>query len=256
MNEAGLKRDLSSALGQGQLFAYYQPQQDLATGRIVSVEALCRWQHPVLGALSPGLFIPLAEEAGVIRDIGIFMLEAGCVAASGWQEAGWDIEVSVNVSATQLETADFSRYVIRRVRELGLRRGSLTVEVTEAVPILDLPPVIERLNELRENGLGVSIDDYGTGHTSVSQLDELPVTELKLDQSLIQADSDALDAELLELVERAHARDIRVVAEGVETFADLDRSRRLGCDRVQGYLIGKPMAKADFETLLRRDPAR
>lgn len=256
MTETRLKSDLSSALQRGELFAYFQPQQDLATGRIVSVEALCRWQHPVLGLLSPTLFIPLAEEVGVIHEIGMFMLEQSYDAAMAWQRAGMDVEVSVNVSATQLATGAFAERVIRVARESGLRPRTLTIEITESVPILELEPVVARLDQLRASGLGVSIDDYGTGHTSVSQLDDLPVTELKLDQSLVQNDSDALAEELALLVGRAHERDIRVVAEGVETFADLDRCRALGCDRAQGYLIGKPMAREDLESLLSRSVQR
>lgn len=250
MSEAGLKLDLSSALERGQLFAHFQPQQDLATGRIVSVEALCRWRHPVLGLLSPSMFIPLAEESGVIHDIGIFMLEQSYSAAIDWQRNGMHLEISVNVSATQLTTADFSDRVLRTVRQSPLPPRTLTVEITESVPILDLALVVSRLKLLRESGLGVSIDDFGTGHTSVSQLDDLPVTELKLDQSLVQSESDSVIAELARLLDYVHERDIRVVAEGVETFSDLDRVRHMGCDRAQGYLIGAPMARDDLESLL------
>ena len=256
MSDSRLKFDLSSALGRGELFAYFQPQQDLATGRIVSVEALCRWQHPVLGLLSPTLFIPLAEQLGVIHEIGLFMLEESFDAACAWQRNGMDLEVSVNVSATQLASDEFSERVIRVSQEAALPPRTITVEITESVPILELEPVLGRLNLLRESGVGVSIDDYGTGHTSVSQLSELPVTELKLDQSLVQTESDELVAELAELVRTVHDRDIRVVAEGVETFADLDRTRLLGCDRVQGYLIGMPMAREDLESLLTRTSRR
>lgn len=256
MIDVGLRADLSEALERGELFAYYQPQQELATSRIVSAEALCRWQHPVLGPLSPALFIPLAEELGIIRDIGLFMFAASCLAVWGWQRAGMDVEVSVNVSATQLETAEFADEAVRSVGRLGLRPGAITVEITETVPIHDLPYAVTRLDLLRSNGMGVSIDDYGVGHTSVRQLDDLPVTELKLDQSLIQSESETVQDELVALVARAHERRIRVVAEGVETFADLDRARRLRCDRVQGYLIGQPMAKDDLDSLLRHSPIR
>jgi len=256
MIDSRLKSDLGSALERGELFAYYQPQQDLATGRIVSVEALCRWQHPVLGLLSPGLFIPLAEEVGVIHDIGLFMLEESFAAASAWRRSGVNLEVSVNVSATQLATDAFADRVILAATEAALPPRTITVEITESVPILELQPVLKRLNLLRESGVGVSIDDYGTGHTSAAQLHELPVTELKLDQSLVQTESDALVAELKQLVSSVHERDIRVVAEGVETFVDLDRCRLLGCDRVQGYLIGMPMAREDLEVLLARSGRR
>lgn len=252
MTETRLKSDLSSALERGELFAYFQPQQDLATGRIVSVEALCRWQHPVLGLLSPSLFIPLAEELGTIRELGVFMLEESYRAADAWRRNGVDLEVSVNVSATQLATDEFSDLVIRVAQESELPPRTITVEITESVPILDLDPVLHRLNQLRASGVGVSIDDYGTGHTSALQLQELPVTELKLDQSLVQDQSRDIVAELTRLVESVHERDIRVVAEGVETFADLDRCRVLGCDRAQGYLIGMPMAREDLDKLLLR----
>ena len=252
MNDLRLRTDLSRALDNGELFAYFQPQQELTTGRIVSVEALCRWQHPVLGLLSPALFIPIAEEAGTIHEIGLFMLEESCNAAAAWQAKDLDVEVSVNVSVAQLESGEFADRVIGRVRELSLRPGAVTVEIPESIEILDLPAVVERLDHLRASGVGVSIDDYGTGHTSREQLQELPITELKLDQSLVQTESLPLVQELKDLVAQVQERGIRVVAEGVETFVDLDRIRELGCDRAQGYLIGMPMAREDLESLLRR----
>lgn len=252
MNDVRLRSDLSSALDHGELFAYFQPQQELTTGRIVSVEALCRWQHPVLGLLSPALFIPLAEEAGTIHDIGLFMLDQCCDTAADWNARGIDVEISVNVSVAQLESDEFTDHVIECVKHHALRPGALTVEITESIEILDLPGVIKRLDHLRANGVGVSIDDYGTGHTSLENLHDLPITELKLDQSLVQTHSDSIVEELAALVSEVRERGIRVVAEGVETFADLDRTRDLGCDRVQGYLIGMPMAREDLETLLKR----
>ncbi len=256
MSDTRLESDLSSALRRGQLFAHFQPQQDLATGRIVSVEALCRWRHPILGMLPPSLFIPIAEELGLIHDIGIFMLEQSYRAAIDWQFNGMQLEISVNVSATQLATPGFSDRVISLIRQSPLPPRTLTVEITETVPLIDLPAVISRLTVLRECGLGVSLDDYGTGHTSLSQLDELPVTELKLDKSLVQSQSAGVAAELARLLEYVHGRDIRVVAEGVETASDLDRVRRLGCDRAQGYLLGMPMAREDLDSLLLRSRTR
>jgi len=151
-----------------------------------------------------------------------------------------------------LESEAFVERVIELVDELQLRPGALTVEVTESLEILDLLPVIDRLNQLRRNGVGVSIDDYGAGYTSLEQINELPVSELKLDQRLVHNDSGPLAEQLSSLVAEVHARGIRVVAEGVETFADLDRARDLACDRAQGYLIGMPMARDDLEVLLRR----
>lgn len=243
-----LTGDLGSALPHRELVAVYQPQVDLHTDRIVAAEALCRWRHPTLGVVWPVEFIPIAEEIGIIHEIGRFMLEVGGRAAAAWSDLG--VEVSVNVSPLQLETDEAFALLVSGLDSLPDFEGALTLEVTESQPILDLPPVVARLQTLQQRGLGISIDDFGAGHSSLAQLTSLPATEVKIDQSLVQDVSPATSSTIATVVQLAHAAGTRVVAEGVETEAQLHRIMLLGCDRAQGFLIGRPTSEAQFRTLV------
>jgi len=242
---------LRGAVARHELAAWFQPQIDLATGRIVSVEALCRWTHPELGAIEPSVFIPLAEELGLIDEIGQFMIEEGCAAAEKWSRLAHPIEVSVNVSPAQLVTSTFTDRLAVELRRLNLAPGSLTVEITESLRIEDLPVVVQRLDQLRELGLGVSLDDFGIGHSSMTQLRRLHATELKIDRSLIADDSETVTAMLRSVVDTVHEAGLLVVAEGIETAEQLERVRELGCDRAQGYLLARPMPKPAVELLFK-----
>lgn len=243
-----LTEDLRSAVAHHELVAVYQPQVDLRTDRIVAAEALCRWQHPALGWVSPAEFIPIAEDVGLIHEIGHFMLEVSCRAAAGWNDLG--IEVSVNVSPLQLETEEAFALLVSGLDGLSDCESTLTLEVTETQPILDLAPVAARLRKLQERGLGISIDDFGTGHSSLSQLTDLPASEVKIDQSLVQDVSSETTSTIAVVVRFAHSTGVRVVAEGVESDAQLARIKQLGCDRAQGFLIGRPVPEAEFRALV------
>jgi len=222
------------------------------SGRIASVEALCRWRHPDLGMVAPSVFIPIAEEVGLIQEIGQFMVEQSCLAADEWSRRESPIEVSVNVSPAQLRTAEFTDRLARELSRLSLAPQSLTIEITESLPINDLDVVVHRLDELRQLGLGVSLDDFGSGHSSLNMVEKLHATELKIDQSLVRDGSLETHALLTAVVEHVHESGIRVVAEGVETAEQLEHVRELHCDRVQGYLLGLPMPKDELELLLAR----
>ncbi|MCU1437538.1 MAG: hypothetical protein JWP66_625 [Naasia sp.] len=250
MDDTTLRSELRRAVIGGQITAAYQPQIDLASGRIVAAEVLSRWYHPRLGAISPGTFIPMAEEDDLIIELGDSMLGEGSSCAIDWFERGTPIEVSVNVSAFQLAAARFFERLVERSDYLQLPHGLLTVEITESQVISDMPFVVRRLERLRELGFNIAIDDFGAGHSSVSRVVELPVTEVKLDLSLTQNSSPASSALIAAVVKIAAARDLRVVAEGVETRRQLDRVRSIGCDRAQGYLIAKPLSRDDFEARL------
>lgn len=239
--------DLDAAIGEGQLFAVFQPQISLETGRIVAAEGLCRWDHPRLGSIAPDRFIPLAERTGAIHEIGRFMIERCIAAADQWSSVAERIEISVNVSPLQL-TAPFADDLRERWGHRHLPVDSLTLEITESLPLLDLEASVPRLRALREVGIGISLDDYGTGHASLDQIDRLPVTEVKIDRSLIQI-AGAAD-EIAEVIGFAHERHLRVVAEGVENDDQLDLARTLGCDRAQGYLLGMPMRAEQMQVLL------
>ena len=245
-----LAADLDAALLRGELFAVYQPQIALATGAIVAAEALCRWDHPTHGLVPPDQFIALAEETGAIQAIGRFMLDECLDALSSWHALGAQIEVSVNVSPLQLTGLDFVDYLSEQVRQHLTPRHTLTIEITESRPVLDLADVARRLNSVRAIGVGIALDDYGTGHTSPQQLEQLPVTELKLDRSLIQDDDALRDAELVRTVDRARTRGVRIVAEGIETTSQLRLATDIGCERAQGYLLGEPVDRPAFDALI------
>lgn len=241
---------LRAAVGRGEIAAWFQPQLDLQSGRLIAAEALCRWTHPVLGSVPPSTFIPLAEQIGVIDEIGQFMLDEGLAAATAWSQLDDPIEVSVNVSPAQLFTADFTNGLAATLRRMSLPPHSLTVEITEALGIKDVPVVVQRLDELRSLGLGVSLDDFGVGHSSLRQVRRLHATELKIDRSLITDDSPETTELLIAVIGEVHDAGLRVVGEGVETAAQLERVRALECDRAQGYLIARPMPRAELEQLL------
>ena len=245
-----LSLDLPEAVARDQIVAFFQPQFDVKTGRIVSAEALARWMHPELGMVAPGDFIPMAEEAGLITQIGDHMIAVACTAAAEWARAGLAIEVAVNVSATQLHEEYFAERLLSSVKSVDLDPALLTIEVTESTAIIDVSAVAERLDWLRSVGVTISVDDFGTGHSSVDQILGLRATELKIDQSLVQDESRTSRTLLAAVVSFARDKGLRVVAEGVETEAQLERVRALKCDRAQGYLLGRPIPRPDFDALV------
>ncbi|MET0932704.1 MAG: EAL domain-containing protein [Mycetocola sp.] len=246
--------DLRGAVDRAEIVAWFQPQVDVETGRIIAVEALSRWQHPTRGLVSPLVFIPAAEDTGAIHEIGAFMLHEGCRHAARWRDSGLDLDVSVNVSAVQLATPGVFDQLHDLLDAFALPEGTLTIEITESQLIADLNDVAMRLARLKAFGLGISLDDFGTGHSSLAQLQDLPITELKLDRSLIQQLSigGALIGVAVALLQE---RGVRVVAEGVETEEQLERVRDLRCDRAQGYLFGRPMPVDKVDEVLRRSIA-
>lgn len=250
MNDMQLAADLRDAVSRGEVSAWFQPQVDLATNRIVAVEALCRWNHPERGMVPPAVFIPIAEESGLIQEIGQFMVDQSCAAAAKWVSLEHPVAVSVNVSPAQLATSEFTDRLAIELERLDLPPRALTIEITESMPIEDIAVVVSRLDELRRLGLGIAVDDYGAGHSSLAQLDSLHATELKIDQSLVRDDSVETHELLAAVIERVHESGLQVVAEGVETAEQLAHVRELGFDRAQGYLIAKPMPQDELERLL------
>ncbi len=245
-----LDTDLQGAVARGELTAYYQPQIDLATDRIVAVEALARWEHPTQGLLPPGEFIPRAEENGLIHEIGDFMMETGCDTAAEWHDHGLDLEVAVNVSAVQLAEPAFLGGLSELLVAHAMPPHLLTIEITESQLIEDVSSVAARLGELADLGVGISIDDFGTGHSSLSRLQQLPFSELKIDQHLVQ-DADEVRLSLLAImVGLVRDRGVRVVAEGVETLEQLRRVRDFGCERAQGFYLSRPIPKSGIDSLV------
>jgi diguanylate cyclase (GGDEF)-like protein len=256
-----LKNGLRDALTRGQLFLEYQPQVDLATGRIDGVEALLRWQHPVHGRIAPGRFIPLAEETGMIVAIGDWVLRTACAQNRAWRDAGLPgVKTAVNLSARQLRAPGIAARVLDIVETAGLPPGCLDLEITEGVLMDDLDANCEVMGALRAAGVLVSIDDFGTGYSSLNYLSELPVDILKMDGLFVRRlgqDRRTRSYAIAEaIVSMAHRLELKVIAECVETAeqqADLDA---MGCDEAQGYLFHRPLPAEQVGALLARQAAQ
>jgi EAL domain-containing protein (putative c-di-GMP-specific phosphodiesterase class I) len=252
MDPSELQDELEGAVQRGEIIARFQPQVDLHSRSIVAAEALARWEHPTRGRIAPSVFIPIAEESGVIDQIGDHMIQLACDAAWDWQQHGYDVEVAVNVSATQLRDHEFARRVLSTVESHALDPRLLTIEVTESTEIIDVTAVAERLDWLWSVGMTISVDDFGTGHSSVEQVLDLRASELKIDQSLTQEEGAAARTLLAAVITFAHDKGLRVVAEGIETESQLEQIVGLRCDRAQGYLLGRPISKSEFDEVLAR----
>ncbi len=256
MSIAMSESDLRTAIDADQLFALYQPQVEVASRRVVAGEVLARWRHPEAGIVSPLDFIPLAERTALIDDIGIRMLQEGWQAAQRWNTPDIPVGVAVNVSPVQLTTSRLDDVVAMLVQHTDLPADTLTLEITESHGILDVPGVAARLESLRGLGVGISIDDFGVGYSSMERVEELPISEIKIDISMTQDQTDAGYAAFMEIAEYAHEHALRLVAEGVETEEQLERVERLHCDRAQGWLFGEPLDDAAFERAVRPGPLR
>lgn len=237
----------------GQLRLVYQPRIDLSSGRCVGAEALLRWRHPVLGEVSPGEFIPIVEQTALARPTTAWVLDAALTQLAAWRSAGLDLQLSVNVSATNLREADLAARVSEALAARSLPGSSLELEITESAVMDDAGDSVRRLEAIAATGVGLAIDDFGTGYSSLSYLQRLPARTLKIDRSFIDGcETDARKIALVSaMITLAHDLAFRVVAEGVETQAALDRIAALGCDEVQGYFFARPMPAPDFEAWLK-----
>ena len=237
-----LEHDLAQAIGTAQIEMFLQPQCDFS-GRAVGCELLMRWTHPGRGAVSPALFIPVAEESGLILRLGDWVVRQGCLAQLRLQQAGLNIPVSINVSPRQFRQADFVDRVRAILAGTGAAASQLIFEVTEGLLIDNLGETILRMNELVELGVRFSIDDFGTGYSSLAYLRRLPLYELKIDRSFVQdTPTDPGDTAIVQLIlSMADHLGLRVVAEGVETHEQADFLHAAGCGSLQGYLFARPM---------------
>ena len=243
--------ELDTAMASGQLWNAYQPKLDLATGRITAAEALVRWHHPLFGPITPDQFIPIIEEHKRVGDLTVFVLEQALEDALGWAETGYPIGVAVNVSATLLADHAFIERIARILQTSRLPTEQVTIEVTESAAMHSPDRAIAALESWRALGVNISIDDYGTGQSSLGYLQMLPATELKIDKSFVQSiGTDRRNAIMVRsTVALAHELGMKVVAEGIEDAACLELLREMGCDTAQGYLIARPMsagALSDF----------
>ena len=250
-----LENQLHKALENNQLVLYYQPQFDLALGRIRGVEALIRWQHPELGMIFPAEFIPIAEASGLIVPIGAWALETACRQARAWQEADFpDLQMSVNLSIRQFFREDVVSLITQVIKDCCLAAHTLELEITESVAMEDVDYTINTLTQLAALGVSLAIDDFGTGYSSLHLLKSMPVNILKIDQSFIrEVASSPDDAAIVDaVITMAHRLGLAVIAEGVGTPMQLAYLKSQQCDFAQGYLFSRPLPANELETLLKQ----
>ncbi|PZM17221.1 EAL domain-containing protein [Rhizobium tubonense] len=247
------EEELRYAIAANQLFVDYQPQIELASGRIVGTEALVRWRHPTLGLLPPSQFIPLAEDTGMIIPLGLFVLNEACRQNKSWQDLGLPpMIVAVNVSAKQFGDPALAEHVVEALQASGLEPQWLELELTESTLMDDAPRALSVMQALKALGVRLSIDDFGTGYSSLSALKTFPFNRLKMDRSLVDAlpRDDTTVAIASAVISLARKLKLSVVAEGVETDEQLEFLRESLCDEAQGYLISRPVAPDAIERLL------
>lgn len=248
-----IRNDLARAIEENQFRLHYQPQFRLDSRTICGAEALIRWQHPEMGMVPPNRFIHVAEETGMIAQIGEWVIREACRQAAAWQQAGLaKIVVAVNISPLQFRRGDLEQIVSSALAESGLDAQYLELELTESTLIQDVEKSLDAIERFDELGLKMSIDDFGTGYSSLAYLQRLPVSKLKIDQSFIRnlTTEESSAAITRSIISLAHALHKTVIAEGVETKEQSDFLSELGCDDVQGYYFGRPVPAADFEGLV------
>jgi diguanylate cyclase (GGDEF)-like protein/PAS domain S-box-containing protein len=244
---------LRDAIRHKHLLLHFQPRIDLASGRITGTEALVRWQAPGEPMVYPASFIAIAEETGLIADIGRIVLHAACAQARAWLDAGHHgLVVSINASPRELQQERYADNVLEALRTFDLPPGTLEIEITESMVVQDAPRLISMLGRLRQMGVYLAIDDFGTGYSNLRYLQRFPAQRLKIDRSFItDVITNPDDAAIVRtIITLGHSLGMLVVAEGVETREQLDLLSHLGCDEVQGYLLGKPVAAAELEAQL------
>ena len=250
-----LENALRQALGKEQFKLHYQIQVD-KRGRPLGAEALIRWHHPDKGPISPLEFIPLAEESGLIDQIGQWVLESGCRQIKSWENCPFrgQLTISVNVSAFQFIQPNFVETVQKTAERIGINPCKLKLELTESMVLKNVDDAIAKLHQLRTSGFVLSLDDFGTGYSSLSYLRQLPFNEIKIDRSFIErATSNDNDAFMVHImISMGHKFGMEVIAKGVETQEQRELLESLNCTRYQGYLFGKPLAISELETLLER----
>jgi diguanylate cyclase (GGDEF)-like protein/PAS domain S-box-containing protein len=247
-----LVAELRQVIEGGQLQLHYQPKVDLRTGRVLGAEALVRWPHPRDGLISPDLFIPLAEQTGLIRPLGTWVLESALSQCAEWSRAGLDLSVAVNLAADALQDPHLDETIVGMLRRAGVPPGRLTLEVTESAMMSDPARAKEVLGRIHRAGVRVSIDDFGTGYSSLAYLKELPVDEVKIDQNFVRGmrGSQKDTCIVRSVIDLGHNFGLRVVAEGAEDRESSDLLAAWGCDVAQGYFFSRPLPPSDLRAWL------
>jgi EAL domain-containing protein (putative c-di-GMP-specific phosphodiesterase class I) len=249
-----IENRLHKAFERDEFLLHYQPLVSLGSGRIIGVEALVRWQHPELGLVPPAQFIPIAEETGLIVKLGEWVLQQACAQGRTWHDMGFaGLRVAVNLSARQLQTGSILPVVTRILLATDLTPGCLDLELTESMMMQDGESALTALRELRSLGVRLSMDDFGTGYSSLSYLRRLPLDTLKIDRSFVKdCTRNQEDATIIAaILAMAHSLKLQVLAEGIETEAQLTFLRGQGCDEAQGYFFSKPVPADELTALLK-----
>ncbi|MGB0127247.1 MAG: EAL domain-containing protein [Rhodocyclaceae bacterium] len=244
-----LEREMRQGLARHEFVLHYQPKVDLRSGEVSGAEALVRWNHPTRGLVPPGVFIGVAEETGLIEEIGNWVIFEACAQHAAWRKAGGcPPRIAVNVSGRQFVRGDLVQVVAEALRVGATPASALEIEVTESLFMDQSGDAIDTLQKLRQMGIKVAIDDFGTGYSSMGYLKRLPVDVLKLDKSFVTDLVVDDDARVIAraIIALAHALRLSVVAEGVETAAHLDLLQSWGCDTIQGYYFSRPLAPQAF----------
>ena len=251
-----LSSDFRAAVRDGEILLHYQPRIRLADGQITSVEALARWHHPQKGWIPPAVFIPLAEEIGLIKQLGRCILDMACEQAKSWQAQGITCRVAVNLSVEQLKHADIVEEVTNVLLTHQLEPDLLELEITESAAMADVQDSVKKLQRLRDLGIYLSVDDFGTAYSSLAYLQRLPLQSLKIDKSFVsdisigEGDKTSDVRVVVAIIALAKSLGLNIVAEGVETAVQRDILEQLGCTEAQGYLFAKPLAAPDVKKLL------
>jgi EAL domain-containing protein (putative c-di-GMP-specific phosphodiesterase class I) len=256
LTRLSLESNLRRAIDREELIVYYQPKVDINTWQIAGAEALVRWQHSERGLISPAEFIPLAEETGLIASIDEWVLRTSCVQMKEWLTVtSRSLTLSCNISARQFQLPNFFAFIMSLLHDIRLDPKHLELELTESSVMTNPESGIRTLQALKDSGVGISIDDFGTGFSSLGYLKRLPIDTLKIDRSFVNdATTDPDDAALvMAIITLAHNLRLKVVAEGVETEEQLKFLHLLRCDEIQGYLFSKPVPADLFEELLEQE---
>ncbi len=244
-----VEKDLHHALSNHQFVVYYQPQIDIQKGKLIGVEALLRWNHPEFGMISPGDFIPIAEQTGLILPIGEWVLQTACRQVKDWHLKGHKIKMAINLSPRQFREKNLVVQIKEILEQTDIDPSFIDLEITEGIAMNDMNKVFQRLQALKQLGIKISIDDFGTGYSSLSYLTDYPVDSLKIPREFIKriGEDPAIDAIIASIIALAHNLNINVLAEGVETEEQLQFLRLLDCDQVQGYFFSKAVTVKEME---------
>lgn len=250
-------QEILRGVQEKQFEPFFQPKVALASGRVLGAEALARWRHPDHGMIAPHAFIAPLEQSGNMDALTLLMLEKAASACAAWREGGLELTISVNLSLASLTDTMLASQITETVRSTGLAPRFMTLEITESAAMTEIAPALENLNRLRMREFGLSVDDYGTGFSSLQQLTRVPFTELKVDQSFVTncAGNASSRAIVESSIEMARRLDLKSVAEGVETKEDWEVLKAVGCDEAQGYLIARPMQDSSFVEFCRNHAA-